>query len=96
MPSQGSGSVFAARSSMENLTSTPFSGRDSGSAFMSQYCFSPLPGATDVGASAVTATLVSVLEVPLLDAAGLGPAFLALADRDSGSLAALRDFFDVN
>jgi len=36
-PSQGSGAVFAARSSMENLISRPFSIRDSGSAFMSQY-----------------------------------------------------------
>ena len=38
IPSQGSGSVFAARSSIENLMSWPFSRRDSGSAFMSQYC----------------------------------------------------------
>lgn len=37
LPSQGSGSVLAARSSMENLISMPFSNRDSGSAFMSQY-----------------------------------------------------------
>ena len=36
-PSHGSGSVRAARSSIENLTSTPFSSLDSGSAFMSQY-----------------------------------------------------------
>ena len=41
IPSQGSGSVLAARSSMENLTSWPFSRRDSGSAFRSQYCLSP-------------------------------------------------------
>lgn len=39
-PSQPSGSVLAARSSIENLTSTPFSIRDSGSAFMSQYWLS--------------------------------------------------------
>ena len=38
VPSQGSGSFLAARSSMENLISFPFSSRDSGSAFMSQYC----------------------------------------------------------
>lgn len=37
IPSQGSGSFAAARSSIENLTSTPFSMRDSGSAFISQY-----------------------------------------------------------
>lgn len=36
VPSQGSGTVAAARSSIENFTSTPFSMRDSGSAFMSQ------------------------------------------------------------
>jgi len=38
VPSQGSGSVLEARSSIENFTSWPFSRRDSGSAFMSQYC----------------------------------------------------------
>jgi len=37
LPSQGSGSVLAARSSIENFISRPFSRRDSGSAFMSQY-----------------------------------------------------------
>ncbi len=37
LPSQGSGSVLAARSSMENLISWPLSSRDSGSAFISQY-----------------------------------------------------------
>ena len=37
IPSHGSGSVFAARSSMENFMSCPFSSLDSGSAFMSQY-----------------------------------------------------------
>lgn len=37
LPSQGSGSVFAARSSIENFMSWPFSNRLSGSAFMSQY-----------------------------------------------------------
>lgn len=37
VPSHGSGSVRAARSSIENLTSTPFSMRVSGSAFKSQY-----------------------------------------------------------
>lgn len=37
LPSHGSGSVLAARSSIENLMSCPFSRRDSGSAFMSQY-----------------------------------------------------------
>lgn len=36
-PSHCSGSFAAARSSIENLTSTPFSRRDSGSAFISQY-----------------------------------------------------------
>jgi hypothetical protein len=36
IPSQASGTVVAARSSMENFTSTPFSMRDSGSAFISQ------------------------------------------------------------
>lgn len=41
-PSHGSGSVLAARSSMENLTSTPFSMRDSGSALSSQYDFPEL------------------------------------------------------
>ncbi|KJR83582.1 uncharacterized protein SPSK_04591 [Sporothrix schenckii 1099-18] len=38
MPSQGSGAVHAAKSSMEKRTSTPFSKRDSGSALSSQYC----------------------------------------------------------
>lgn len=38
LPSHGSGSVLAARSSIENLMSLPFSIRDSGSAFKSQYC----------------------------------------------------------
>jgi hypothetical protein len=47
LPSQGSGSVFAARSSMENLISWPFSKRDSGSAFMSQY-WRPDEGGSDV------------------------------------------------
>lgn len=37
MPFHGSGSVAARKSSMENLTSTPFSKRDSGSAFINQY-----------------------------------------------------------
>lgn len=37
-PSQGSGSVLAARSSMEKDTSTPCSSRVSGSALNSQYC----------------------------------------------------------
>ena len=37
IPSQGSGSVFAAKSSIENFISWPFSRRDSGSAFISQY-----------------------------------------------------------
>lgn len=37
VPSHGSGLVRACRSSMENLTSTPFSMRESGSAFKSQY-----------------------------------------------------------
>lgn len=37
IPSQGSGSVRDARSSMENLTSTPLSSRVSGSALSSQY-----------------------------------------------------------
>ena len=41
LPSHGSGSDLLARSSMENFTSCPFSRRDSGSAFSSQYC---LPG----------------------------------------------------
>jgi len=36
LPSQGSGPVLAARSSIENLTSTPFVIRVSGSAFKSQ------------------------------------------------------------
>src|SRR3954452_22551760 len=36
IPSQASGTVLAARSSIENFTSTPFSMRDSGSAFISQ------------------------------------------------------------
>lgn len=38
LPSHGSGSFLAARSSIENLMSLPFSILDSGSAFMSQYC----------------------------------------------------------
>lgn len=46
LPSQGSGSVRDARSSIENFTSTPFSTRDSGSAFMSQYDFSNDRGAS--------------------------------------------------
>lgn len=37
IPSQGSGSILAARSSIENLMSWPLSKRDSGSAFISQY-----------------------------------------------------------
>jgi hypothetical protein len=36
-PSHASGTVFEARSSIENFMSCPFSMRDSGSAFMSQY-----------------------------------------------------------
>lgn len=36
IPSQGSGSFAAAKSSIENFTSFPFSRRDSGSAFISQ------------------------------------------------------------
>lgn len=36
IPFQGSGSVAARKSSMENLTSTPFSIRVSGSAFINQ------------------------------------------------------------
>lgn len=37
VPSHGSGSLRAAKSSMENFTSTPFSSRESGSAFINQY-----------------------------------------------------------
>lgn len=37
VPSQGSGSLRERKSSMENFTSTPFSIRESGSAFISQY-----------------------------------------------------------
>lgn len=37
VPSHGSGSLREAKSSMENFTSTPFSNRDSGSAFINQY-----------------------------------------------------------
>lgn len=44
LPSQGSGSVRDAKSSIENLTSTPFSNRDSGSAFNSQYDLSEESG----------------------------------------------------
>ena len=41
IPSHGSGFVRDSRSWMENLTSTPFSIRLSGSAFISQYRISP-------------------------------------------------------
>lgn len=52
IPSQGSGSVLLAKSSIENLTSTPFSIRDSGSAFMSQYC-RPVVVVLETGSSSV-------------------------------------------
>lgn len=45
-PSQGSGSFLAARSSIENDTSTPLSRRVSGSALISQYCRPPSEAAS--------------------------------------------------
>lgn len=71
LPSHGSGSVLAARSSIEKETSTPFSKRVSGSAFISQYCRSVEPEPVPV--------LVPVLSVVLVlsprEAAAPGVAF---------------------
>lgn len=72
IPSQGSGSVFEARSSIENLMSWPFSIRDSGSAFKSQYW-------RPVGAEDSVAPLV--VESIALGLLALG-SFAGLADLD--------------
>lgn len=53
VPSHGSGSVAACRSSIENLTSTPFTIRDSGSAFRSQYDWPSGPNASSSTTSIV-------------------------------------------
>ena len=62
LPSHGSGSVLAARWSMEKATSTPFSNLDSGSAFINQYCFCELeetPLGSSLGPTAGLAAFVA-------------------------------------
>lgn len=56
-PSHGSGSVLAARSSIENLMSLPFSILDSGSALRSQYCRPVGPSTSAALAFAVEAVV---------------------------------------
>lgn len=75
LPSQGSGSFLLAKSSIENLTSTPFSMRVSGSAFMSQY-WRPVLVDSSVLPSASASALGFVLVFAF---AGAGDGFFAFA-----------------
>lgn len=78
LPSHGSGTLFAARSSMENLISCPFSSRVSGSAFMSQYCLSD--------ASSIDRPLVSDSDLIVFCMNDIGQSVLRLSCFDFASI----------
>jgi hypothetical protein len=77
LPSQPSGSSAFIRSSIENLTSTPFSSRDSGSAFISQYCFPPSSSTPSQSDSFAVSPSISS-SVSALGSAVLASAFVPL------------------
>src|SRR2546421_10391677 len=77
LPSQPSGTLAFIRSSIENLTSTPFSTRESGSAFISQYCF-PSSLSTASQPDSLPVNPSSSSSIPAFGAAAFSSAFVVL------------------
>lgn len=84
VPSHGSGSVRALRSSIENLTSVPFSRRVSGSAFMSQYHLS-LSAVVAASASAGLSAFFFAVAFPAVALLELGLALLVTGGEGEGT-----------
>lgn len=91
LPSQGSGSFLAAKSSIEKDTSTPLSRRVSGSALMSQYCRPPAGAASTFPSSSFASSFAFFIPFVFVcadDFFSTGGALPRLADAGAGAGAA--------